>query len=289
MKRRELIGILAGAAAGWPLGASSQQLSMPVVGFLSSLGAADAPRIMPPFRRGLAETGYAEGHNVAFEYRWAEGEFTRLPAMVADLVSRRASVIAAVSGTPAALAAKAATATIPIVFAIGAGPVEVGLVASLSRPGGNITGATFYTALLGAKRLELLRELVPKATTVAVFANAKNPASVVDRTEVETAAPKLGLELRVFAVADEFTDLNHVVDGDDPFKHVRRLRNEKHADIVGMIVDDPTGCGLSTRIAPDSEEAYFVVHYACAAIAMSIAHKIGHILGARHVGGWRAS
>jgi ABC-type uncharacterized transport system substrate-binding protein len=174
---------------------------MPVIGFLSSLSEKDSPRIMAPFRQGLAEAGYAEGRNVAIEYRFAEGQFARLPAMAADLVSRQVAVIAAVSGTPAGSAAKAATATIPIVFAMGSDPVSEGLVGSLNRPGGNITGATFYTVLVGAKRLELLRELVPKATTIAMLTNPKNPVSGVQRSDVEAGARTMGLQVRNFDVS----------------------------------------------------------------------------------------
>jgi len=202
IRRRDFIKFFAGATAVWPLPARAQQPTTPVIGFLSSLSAVDAPRIMAPFRRGLAESGYAEGHNVAIEFRWAEGEFSRLPGMAAELVGRQVSVIAAVSGTPSGLAAKAATPTIPIVFAMASDPVEFGLVASLSRPGANITGATFYTVLLGGKRLELLRELVPKASTIAVFANTKNPVSVTELKDVESAAPKLGLRVRVLAASN---------------------------------------------------------------------------------------
>jgi putative ABC transport system substrate-binding protein len=174
---------------------------MPVIGFLSSLSEKDTPRIMAPFRQGLAEAGYAEDRNVAIEYRFAEGQFARLPEMAADLVRRQVAAIAAVSGTPAGSAAKAATATIPIVFAMGSDPVAAGLVGSLNRPGGNVTGATFYTVLLGAKRLELLRGLVPKATTIALLTNPKNPVSVVQRSDVEAAARTMGLQIRNYDVS----------------------------------------------------------------------------------------
>jgi putative ABC transport system substrate-binding protein len=201
MRRRDFTRLLGGAAT-WPLRAHAQESKTTVIGFLSSLSAADAPRIMAPFRRGLAESGFAEGHNLIIEYRWAEGDFTRLPEMATDLVSRQVSAIAAVSGTPSGLAAKAATATIPIVFAMAADPVEFGLVESLGHPGGNVTGATFYSVLLGAKRLELLREFVPKAITIALFVNPKNPVSVVEQSDVESAALKLGLQAKVFAVTN---------------------------------------------------------------------------------------
>jgi putative ABC transport system substrate-binding protein len=172
--------------------AVAQQPAMPVIGFLSSLSANDATRITAAFYQGLNETGYVEGRNVALEFRWAEGRYERLPAMAAELVRREVAVIAAISGTPAGMAAKSATTSIPIVFAIGGDPVEPGLVTSLSRPGGNVTGVTFFTSPLAAKRLELLRELVPKATTFAVLTNPDNPPSRLEGIEVPAAAKTFG-------------------------------------------------------------------------------------------------
>src|SRR5262245_62479673 len=162
MRRREFIAALGGGVA-WPLAARAQQAAMPVIGFLSSLTAGDRSRIVPPFARRLDEAGFADGRNVKIEYRFAEAQYERLPALAAELVRQQVTLIAAISGTPAALAAKAATTTIPIVFAIGFDPVQFGLVASLNRPGANLTGVTFFSAALGAKRVAFLRELVPKA------------------------------------------------------------------------------------------------------------------------------
>jgi putative ABC transport system substrate-binding protein len=195
MKRRTFIAGL-GSAAAWPVVGRAQQPAVPVVGFLSPQSADDEYKIrVVPFLQALKETGYVEGHNVAVEYRWAENQFDRLPVLAADLVRRRVAVILA-AGTPAALAAKAATTTIPIVFGSGGDPVAVGLVASLNRPGGNVTGHTILNAELGPKRLQLLRELMPKAARFGVLADpaAANQSLVAD---LQMAARTLGLQLFV--------------------------------------------------------------------------------------------
>ena len=201
MKRREFITLFGSAAAAWPVAASAQQSGMPVIGFLSSLRAIDASHVMAAFRQGIAEAGYVEGRNVTIEYRWAAGEYDRLPGLAADLVQRQVTVIAAISGTPAALAAKQASGTIPIVFAIGSDPITFGLVTALNRPGGNLTVTTFFTASLGQKRMELLRGLVPNASTIGLLVDLDNPASAADTTNVQDAARAIGLQTKVLNVS----------------------------------------------------------------------------------------
>ena len=198
MKRREFIALLGGAAASWPLAALAQQAAMPVVGFING-GTADAnARNAAGFRTGLNETGYVEGRNVTVEYHWLEGEYDRVPALLADLVRRHVAVIATPGFTPAARAAKAATATIPIVFGVAGDPVQLGLVASLARPGGNATGMNFFAQEVAAKRLRLLHDLVPKAVRIAVLVNPAN-ASIAESTlrDVQQAAPTIGLQIQI--------------------------------------------------------------------------------------------
>jgi putative tryptophan/tyrosine transport system substrate-binding protein len=196
MRRREFIAGLGGAAA-WPLAARAQQLAMPVVGFLCTETAVAFATRVAAFRRGLSETGYVEGQNVAIEYRWAEGKYDRLPALAEDLVSRKVTVIAA-NGFPSAPTAKAATTTIPIVFQTGADPVALGLVASLSRPGGNLTGVTNIFSELGPKLLQLLHELVPTATVMALLVNPANPTlAETQSSDLLSAARTLGLQLHI--------------------------------------------------------------------------------------------
>jgi putative ABC transport system substrate-binding protein len=195
MRRREFIGLLGVAAAAWPLAARTQQPAMPVVGFLRSTPSASFEYILAAFRRGLTEVGFVEGRNVVIEHRWAEGRNDRLPALVADLINRQAAVI--VANTAGAFAAKAAATTVPVVFATGSDPVRDGLVASLNRPGANFTGVIFITSELGTKRLELLRQLAPKATTVAMLVMPSGKETEVERVDVAKAAQALGLQLVV--------------------------------------------------------------------------------------------
>jgi putative tryptophan/tyrosine transport system substrate-binding protein len=196
--RREFITLLGGSAAAWPLAARAQQPTMPVVGLLRNTPSGPFAHIVLALRRGLNEVGFFEGQNVTIEQRWADGHDDRLPALVADLVRQKATVI--VANNPSALAAKDATTTLPIVFVTGNDPISEGLVASLNRPAGNVTGVVFITSVLGAKRLELLRQLVPKATTIALLVNPNTTETEAERTDVQNAAQALGQQLIVFDV-----------------------------------------------------------------------------------------
>jgi len=203
MKRREFITLLGGAAA-WPLTARAQQPAIPMVGFLGAESPDLWANYVRAFQQGLHETGYVEGRNTAIEYRWAEGRNDRLPALAAELVRRQVTVIAAPGSTPAALAAKAASTTVPIVFAIAADPVQVGLVASLNRPGGNVTGAVTLNVEIAPKRLELLHELFPTATSFALLVNPTSPALAEPVSkQVQAAARTLGIELHVLHASSE--------------------------------------------------------------------------------------
>jgi putative ABC transport system substrate-binding protein len=234
MRRREFITLLGGAAAAWPVAARAQQSAMPVIGFLSSLAPSDLTHVMPAFQQGLDRAGFVEGRNVAIEYRWAEGDYHRLPALAADLVSRKVAAIAAISGTPAALAAKAATTMIPIVFAIGGDPVAPGLVSNLSRPGGNITGVSFFNAPVVSKRLDLARELAPSGSTIAILVNPNNPPSAAEGAAVQAAAATVGQPLLIVTASTQ----NEI---DDAFAAIKQER-------IGAILVSPDPLFFSERV-----------------------------------------
>jgi ABC-type uncharacterized transport system substrate-binding protein len=257
MQRREFITLLGGAAATWPLPVRAQQPAVPVVGFLGATGAND--RLMAVFRKSLAEAGYIEGRNVAIEYRWAEGRYDRMPAMAAELVRRPVAVIVA-SPTPPAVVAKAATATIPIVFGVTDDPVRLGLVTSLARPDGNATGVYFFLSDLAAKQLGLLHELVPAAARIALLINPDNANAEVVMREMTAAASSIGVQIEVMRASDSaaidaaFAALvrnkaDALVVGADPFFFSRRAQlatlATRHAiPAVYTVRDFPEAGGL---------------------------------------------
>ena len=202
MTRREFISMLGGAVAAWPLAAQAQQTAMPVIGFLHPSSPEAAANSLTAFRRGLQESGYVEGNNVAIEYRWAENRIDRLPEMAADLVRHQVAVIVTPGSTDAALAAKAATKTIPIVFSVGTDPVKLGLVDSLNRPGGNATGVSYFTQELGPKRLGLLRELIPGDADVIVLGNPRNAATDLAVRDMQIAVSTIGQQITVLNASD---------------------------------------------------------------------------------------
>jgi putative ABC transport system substrate-binding protein len=235
MRRRELLALVGGAVAFPRLAARAQQKTMPVIGYLNSNSLARTAPLVAAFRAGLKEAGYVEGDNVAIEFRWAEGHYDRLPALAADLVARKVDVIVATTGVPSVRAAKEATSSIPIVFDAGADPVALGLVASLARPGGNITGIAFMSLELTPKRLEMLSELVPQAKVIGLLANPKNPQTEGVVKSAQEAARALGVQLQVLNVSTDaeidaaFAALiqSHaggLIAGTDPFFNTRRER-----------------------------------------------------------------
>jgi putative ABC transport system substrate-binding protein len=204
MRRRDFIMLVGGAAAAWPLAVHAQQSASQVIGVIDSSSASATADQLRAFRQGLGTMGYVEGRNVQIEYRWAEGRYDLLPALVADLIARRVAVIAAIGGPPQALAAKASGTTIPIVFQVGADPIELGLVASLNRPGGTVTGVTSLNLEVGPKRLELLHELIPAATSIALLVNPTNATNAgSEATALQSAARALGLQLTVLRASTD--------------------------------------------------------------------------------------
>jgi putative tryptophan/tyrosine transport system substrate-binding protein len=203
MRRCEFIALLGGTAAAWPLAARAQQPAMPVIGFMSGRAPEDSAHLVSAFRQGLAETGFVEGQTVTIEFRWADGDYDRLPALAADLVSRKVAVLVGVGGDVSALAAKKATASIPVVFGMGSDPVKAGLVASFNRPGGNATGFTLSTNEMESKRLGLLRALVPAVQLIGILVNPKFPASVQQLSDLDLAAKGVGQRLFVAPANNE--------------------------------------------------------------------------------------
>jgi putative ABC transport system substrate-binding protein len=197
MRRRELIALLTGVAVAWPLSAHSQQLARPVIGFLSSRSPAESESVIAAFRQGLKDNCYVEGENIAIEYRWADGQYERLPNLAKELVGRQVALIAATGDAVSALAAKAATTSIPVVFVIGGDPVRFGLVASINRPGGNLSGVSLVSSGLGAKRLGLLNELIPNAAILGLLLNPENPNAEPEEQDVRQAAATLGKRIIV--------------------------------------------------------------------------------------------
>ena len=235
MQRREFITLLGGAATAWPLAARAQRPMVPAIGFLSSRSANDSTRVVSAFRQGLAEMGYVEGRNADIEFRWADGQFDRLSALASDLIQRSVAVLVAVGGAQTATSVKATTSTIPIIFGIGEDPVKEGLVPNLNRPGGNITGATFSTSLLGAKRLGILRDLVPSAKVIALLVNQSSSQGQRQKQDIEKAAREVGQRL---VILDGSTDqeievsyanlakqnVDALIVGSDPFFDPKRDR-----------------------------------------------------------------
>jgi putative tryptophan/tyrosine transport system substrate-binding protein len=272
MRRREFITLLGGAAAASPLAARAQQATMPVIGFLGAVSPDGFTERLRAFRQGLKEASYIEGENVRIEYRWAENQLDRLPALATDLVRRRVAVIFANGGTAPAIAAKATTTEIPVVFAIPEDPAKLGLVANLARPGGNLTGVNFFFGELVSKRLELLRELVPAMNRVAVFVNPKNPARAeVLAREADTAGRTMGLQVQVHhpgtvrEINTAFTMLarerpDALLFTPDPFFLVRRAQlvvlAARHAIPTSFSGPDFVEAGGLMGYGPDINDAF---------------------------------
>ena len=280
MRRREFIGVL-GTAMAWPIAARAQQPAMPVVGFLSGRSPADSVAEIRGFHRGLAEAGFIEGENVAIEFRWAEGRYGRLAALASELVAQRVAVIAAVGGGASGLAAKSVAANTPVVFATGGDAVKIGLVTSFNRPGGNVTGVNILFGALGAKRLELLHDLVPAAGAVGMLVNPDYPSAPLEVQDVEAAGRKLGLRMHIFNARTErdiepgFADfaeknVKALLVADDPFFQGQRLRILDMAAHHGLpaiyFSRDFVDAGGLMSYGPNLPDAYRLVAVYCGRI-----------------------
>jgi putative ABC transport system substrate-binding protein len=272
MRRRDFIAMAVGCAA-WPYPARSQQ-AMPVIGFLSGRSEQESAAVVASFHAGLAETGYVVGRNAAIEYRWADGQYDRLPALAAELVERHVDAIAATGGSVSGLAAKAATATIPVVFSSGGDAVKLGLVPSLNRPGGNVTGVNLLFGVLGAKRLEFLHEIIPSAASVALLVNPNYPSAADEVTAVQAGARNLGVEVTILHAATEqdfgpaFASLvRQKIAGllvtDDPFLQSRRdqlVQLAAHYAVPAIYFSrDFTDAGGLISYGPNISDAYRLV------------------------------
>jgi ABC-type uncharacterized transport system substrate-binding protein len=250
VRRRDFVKVIGGSAVGWPLAARAQQPPMPTIGMLGSTSSRVQANFLRAFQQGLGEAGYVEGRNVAVEYRWADDQNEKLPALAADLVRRQVNVIVAAASTPAALAAKAATATIPIVFLLGSDPVAAGLIDNLARPGGNVTGVTSMNMELGSKRLELLRELLPTTNVIALLVNPTNPTITQPMSrDLQSAAHAFGLQLHILNATSE-------ADFDSVFATISKLR-------AGALVIAPDALFISRN----EQLAALTVRHAIPAIA----------------------
>ena len=273
MRRREFIALVGGAAA-WPFAARAQQPTLPIIGFLSGRSPVELAELVKAFNRGLAETGHVNGTNVAIEFRWADGRYDRLSALATELVARRVAVIAAVGGGNSGLAAKSVTSSIPIVFASGGDAVKIGLVASLNRPGGNVTGINLIFGALGAKRLELLREFVPAASAIAMLVNPNYASAPTEVQDVENAGRKLGLKIGIYnaRTADEIEPafkslaeqrMSGLLVADDPFLQSERQQlvrlAERHAVPAVYFSRDFADAGGLMSYGPSIADAYRLV------------------------------
>jgi putative ABC transport system substrate-binding protein len=247
MQRRGFITLLGGAAATWPLAARAQQKAMPVIGYLNTGSPDTNPPLLAAFRQGLSETGYVEGQNLAIEYRWAEGHYDRLPALAADLVGRKVNVIVASTGV-SALAAQGATATIPIVFGTGGDPVADGLLASLARPGGNLTGVTGISVELNPKRFELLSELVPQASAIALLVNPNSPSAERVMRDTREAARSKGRQLHILKANTESEDRRR---RRHPRPTALRRARRPHRPVLHQPARAARGAGGTLRAADD--------------------------------------